>query len=90
MRKTKRFLLNLVIILVICWLVLLAYDAFRLIGSTDPGKGPMLYISGDLRQGEYAEYNSLGFTQFYRLDRDGEFVYGEFRIFGLTVAEWSS
>lgn len=90
MKKAKHFWRSLLIILVLCWVILLAFDAMRLIGSTDPGKYPTLYVSSELVQDEYAKYNSLGFTQYYRLGREGEFLYGEFRIFGLKVAQWDS
>lgn len=73
---------------VLCWGTLVAVEGVRLIGSTDPGKYPLLYTSGTHIQDELADYNSLGFSQKYHLSNGDSFVYGEFCVLGITVARW--
>lgn len=67
-----------------------AVEGIRLIGSTDPGKYPLLYISGTHIQDELADYNSLGFSQEYHLSEGDSFVYGEFDVLGIRVARWEN
>lgn len=77
-----------VLVIILCWILLVSIEGFRLIGCTDPGKYPLLYISGSHIQDELAEYGSLGFSQVYHLSTGDSFVYGEFRVLGICVARW--
>lgn len=74
--------------IILCWILFVSMEGFRLIGSTDPGKHPLLYISEHHIQDELAEYGSLGFSQVYHLSTGDAFVYGEFRVLGMRVAMW--
>lgn len=84
MKKFLRFCMA----IILCWGLLVAIEGVRLIGSTDPGKQPLLYISGTHIQDELADYNSLGFSQEYHLAEGDAFVYGEFYVLGIRVSRW--
>ena len=76
--------------IIICWGLFIAIEGIRLIGSTDPGKKPLFYISGTHIQDELAEYNGLGFSQVYHLVEGDCFSYGEFYVLGIRVSGWEN
>lgn len=78
------------LVIVLCWALFVAIEGFRLVGSTDPGKTPLLAIGGVQRADQIADYQSLGFSQTYYLTGGDAFVYGEFRILGIPVAQWQA
>ena len=80
--------LKVIIAIILCWGVLVAIEGVRLIGSTDPGKQPLIYISGTHIQDKLADYNSLGFSQEYHLSDGDSFVYGEFFVLGIRASRW--
>ena len=84
----KKKFLTVFLAIVLCWGIFVAVEGVRLIGSTDPGKYPLLYLSGTHIQDALADYNSLGFSQEYHLSNGDSFVYGEFSVLGITVARW--
>lgn len=84
----KKKLLKGFLIIALCWILFLTFEGVRLIGSTDPGKYPIVYLSGHHIQDELAEYESLGFSQVYHLSAGDTFVYGEFHMLGIRVARW--
>ena len=59
--------------IIICWGLFITIEGIRLIGSTDPGKNPLFYISGTHIQDELAQYNSIGFSQVYHLAENDHF-----------------
>ena len=67
-----------------------AIEGFRLIGSTDPGKCPLITLGSTQTADEIADYGSLGFSQTYHLTNGDAFVYGEFRVWGIRIARWES
>lgn len=74
----------------ICWIALVTVEGFRLIGSTDPGKSPLVRLGGMQYQDKLAEYESIGFSQEYHLTTGDAFVYGEFRVLGIRIARWEA
>lgn len=86
----KKKILKIVFGIILCWGIFIAVEGFRLIGSTDAGKYPILYISGTHIQDELAQYGSLGFSQTYHLSADDTFLYGEFKVLGIGIARWES
>ena len=86
----KKKFLKVFLTIILCWGIFVAVEGVRLIGSTDPGKYPLLYISGTHIQDELAAYNSLGFSQEYYLSDGDSFVYGEFYVLGIRVARWEN
>ncbi len=86
----KKKLLKILLAVILCWVVFVVIEGFRLIGSTDTGKYPLLYIRGTHIQDELAKYDSLGFSQEYHLSYGDTFVYGEFKILGIRVVRWES
>ena len=45
-----------------CWGIFVAIEGFRLIGSTDPGKCPLITLGSTQTADEIADYGSLGFS----------------------------
>lgn len=88
MRRRKSKLLLAVLGLFLCWALFVAAEGVRLIGSTDPGVYPLIRLGGLQAADQCAEYQSLGFTQYYQLTEGDEFVSGEFRVLGIPVARW--
>lgn len=86
----KKKLLKIFLTVILCWGIFVSIEGFRLIGSTDPGKYPLLYISGTHIQDELAEYGSVGFSQVYHLSNGDSFVYGEFSVLGIRIARWEN
>lgn len=86
----KKNILKIVLGIILCWGIFVAIEGFRLIGSTDPGKYPILYIAGNHIQDELAQYGSLGFSQTYHLSDNGSFVYGEFKVLGIRISRWEN
>ena len=84
----KNKLIRIFMALIICWGLFIAIEGIRLIGSTEPGKKPLFYISGTHIQNELAQYNSVGFSQVYHLAEDDCFSHGEFYILGIRVSGW--
>ena len=84
----KKKFLTVFLAIVLCWGMLVTIEGVRLIGSTDPRKYPLLYISGTHIQDKLAGYNSLGFSQEYHLSDGDSFVCGEFSVLGITIARW--
>ena len=72
----------------ICWVFFVALEGLLLIGSTDPGKAPLIVLSGAHIADEIDAYSSLGFSQTYYLTYPDSFVSGEFKVFGVKVAGW--
>ena len=70
--------------------IFVAIEGFRLIGSTDPGKCPLITLGSTQTADEIADYGSLGFSQTYHLTNGDAFVYGEFRVWGIRIARWES
>lgn len=83
-------LLKTFLTVILCWGIFVLIEGFRLIGSTDPGKYPLLRISGSHIADELAEYGSLGFSQVYHLSNEDSFVYGEFSVLGIRIARWEN
>ena len=86
----KKKILKLFIGIILCWGIFVAIEGFRLIGSTNPGKYPILYIGGAQIQDELAHYVSLGFSQTYYLSDNDSFVYGEFKVLGIGISRWEN
>ncbi len=86
----KKKILAVLLGIVLCWGIFVAAEGFRLIGSTDPGKNPVLDMGSTQIQDELAQYSSLGFSQTYHLSDDDSFVYGEFRVLGIRISRWES
>lgn len=84
----KKVIIKIISILIICWLVLVSADGFRLIGSEDPGKYPLLNLGGIQYADKIAKYDSIGFSQIYNLTDGDVFVSGEFKVLGITIAHW--
>ena len=72
----------------ICWVFFVALEGLLLIGSTDPGKAPLIVLGGAHIADEIDAYSSLGFSQTYYLTYPDSFVSGEFKVFGVKVAGW--
>ena len=86
----KKKILKAVLGILICWGIFVAIEGFRLIGSTDPGKCPLITLGSTQTVDEIADYGSLGFSQTYHLTNGDAFVYGEFRVWGIRIARWES
>ena len=86
----KKKILKAVLGILICWGIFVAIEGFRLIGSTDPGKCPLITLGSTQTADEIADYGSLGFSQTYHLTNGDAFVYGEFRVWGIRIARWES
>lgn len=86
----KKKILKAVLGILICWGIFVAIEGFRLIGSTDPGKCPLITLGSTQTADEIADYGSLGFSQTYHLTNGDAFVYGEFRVLGIRIARWES
>ena len=76
--------------IIICWAALVTVEGFRLIGSTDPGKYPLIYLGSTQIADKIAEYGSIGFSQEYHLTMGDTFVYGEFKVLGIRIARWET
>ena len=83
----KKKILKAVLGILICWGIFVAIEGFRLIGSTDPGKCPLITLGSTQTADEIADYGSLGFSQTYHLTNGDAFVYGEFRVWGIRSKE---
>lgn len=83
-------ILKILLCVILCWAIFVTIEGFRLIGSTDPGKYPLIYIGGTHIQDELAKYGSLGFSQEYHLSNGDSFVWGEFNVLGINVARWEN
>ena len=70
----------------IFWVFFVALEGLLLIGSTDPGKAPLIVLGGAHIADEIDAYSSLGFSQTYYLTYPDSFVSGEFKVFGVKVA----
>ncbi|RGR53682.1 hypothetical protein DWY38_10530 [Agathobacter rectalis] len=86
----KKKILKAVLGILICWGIFVAIEGFRLIGSTDPGKCPLITLGSTQTADEIADYGSLGFSQTYHLTKGDAFVYGEFLVLGIRIARWES
>ena len=75
---------------ILVWGILVAVEGFRLIGSTDPGKHPLITTESIQIADETADYGSLGFSQTYYLSAGDLFVCGEFKVLGIPIAKWGS
>ena len=73
-----------------CWTLFVAVEGFRLIGSTKPGKYPLVVLGSTQTADEIADYHSLGFSQTYHLTNEDAFVYGEFKVLGIRIARWEN
>lgn len=71
----KKKILKAVLGILICWGIFVAIEGFRLIGSTDPGKCPLITLGSTQTADEIADYGSLGFSQTYHLTNGDAFVY---------------
>ena len=88
--KMKIKLLKVFLTAILCWGIFVSIEGVRLIGSTDPGKYPLIRISGTHIADELAEYGSLGFSQVYHLSNGDAFIYGEFSVLGIKIARWEN
>lgn len=86
----KKKTIKILAAILICWVTFVTVEGFRLIGSTDPGKYPLLYVGGSHMQDKYAKYGSIGFAQEYHLTTGDVFVYGEFKVMGIRIARWEA
>ena len=86
MIKNKK--IRFILCIFLCWLILFTVETGRLIDSRDPSLAPLLTIGNRQVADELALYQSLGFTQVYHLGEGGEFVSGEFRLFGIPAERW--
>ncbi len=86
----KKKVLKVVLGFLVCWGLFVAIEGFRLIGSTDPGKYPLITLGSTQAADKIADYESLGFSQTYYLTTDDSFVYGEFRVLGIRIAKWEN
>ena len=84
----KKKILKIVLSIILFWGIFVAVEGFRLIGSTDPGRYPILNIGTTQIQDEMAQYISLGFSQTYYLSDNDSFVYGEFKVLGIRISRW--
>lgn len=74
--------------LVILWLSLFSIDIVRLKGNEDISKRPIVttYLEGYAP--EYMYYESIGYTVYYNLTGDAQFVSGEIRVLGIPLIIW--
>lgn len=86
----KKIILKVVSVILICWGLFVAVEGFRLIGSSNPGKYPLVVLGSTQTADEIAYYNSLGFSQTYYLTNEDSFVCGEFKVLGIRIARWES
>ena len=86
----KKKAIKILVAILICWLALVTVESFRLIGSTDPGKYPLINVGSLQIQDNLAEYISIGFSQEYPLTTEDTFVYGEFKVMGIRIARWET
>lgn len=63
----RKITIKTISILLICLLALVSIDGFRLIGSEDPGKYPLLNLGGIQYADKIAKYDSIGFSQIYNI-----------------------
>ena len=84
----RKRVIKILLAIVLCWSIYVTVEGIRLVGSTDPGKYPVLRLSGSHIQDELDEYGSLGFSVKYHLSYGDSFEYGEFYILGIKAARW--
>ena len=75
---------------ILVWGILVAVEGFRLIGSTDPGKHPLITTESIQIADETTDYGSLGFSQAYYLSAGDLFVCGEFKVLGIPISKWEA
>ncbi|MGM9521872.1 MAG: hypothetical protein ACI3VB_05275 [Oscillospiraceae bacterium] len=86
----KKKALKVALAFFIYWVLFVAIEGFCLIGSTNPGKYPLIVLGSTQTADEIADYNSLGFSQTYYLTNEDSFVYGEFKVLGIRIARWEN
>ena len=86
----KKKILKIILGIILCWGIFVAIEGFRLIGSSNPGKYPILNIGTTQIADELAQYISLGFSQTYHLSNNDSFVYGEFKVLGIRISRWEN
>ena len=79
---------KIILAILACWAVFVAAEGVHLVGSTNPGKYPLLTIYSTQTADEIADYHSLGFAQTYHLTAGDAFVYGEFSVLGVRLFRW--
>ncbi len=74
--------------LAILWLSLFSIDIIRLKGNEDISKRPIVttYLEG--YASEYMYYESIGYTVYYNLTGNAQFVSGEIRVLGIPLIIW--
>lgn len=74
--------------LVILWLSLFSIDIVRLKGNENISKRPIIttYFKGYAP--EYMYYKSIGYTVYYNLTGEAQFVSGEIRVLGIPLIIW--
>jgi putative transcriptional regulator len=75
-------------LLVISWLTLFSIDIIRLKGNEDISKKPIITTYSEGRAPEYMYYDSMGYTVYYNLTGDAQFVSGEIKILGIPLITW--
>lgn len=79
-----------ILLMITCWIAFVAFEGFRLVGSIDAGKYPLIVVGSTQIQDELAVYHSLGFSQVYHLASGDTFVYGEFKVLGVRLYRWDA
>ena len=87
-KEMRKRVIKILLAVVLCWSIYVTLEGIRLVGSTDPGKYPVLRLSGSQIQDELAEYGSLGFSVKYHLSYGDSFEYGEIYILRIKAARW--
>ena len=74
--------------LVILWVSLFSLDIARLKGNEDISKRPIVTTYFEGYAPEYMYYESVGYTVYYNLTGNAQFVSGEIRVLGIPLIIW--
>lgn len=87
-KRYRRLGIVIIGVLVISWLTLFSIDILRLKGNEDISKRPIVTTYFEGRAPEYMYYDSIGYTVYYNLTGDAQFVSGEIRVLGIPLIIW--
>ena len=87
-KRCRRFGILVIGALVISWLSLLSLDIIRFKGNEDISKGPIVTTYFEGYAPEYMYYDSVGYTVYYNLTGNAQFVSGEIRVLGIPFIIW--
>lgn len=87
-KRCKRLGIVVIGIIVVLWLSLFSIDIVRLKGNEDISKRPIVTTYYEGYAPKYMYYESLGYTVYYNLAGNAEFVSGEIRVLGIPLIIW--